>query len=190
MKKIFLLIALPLLAQAQKIDKIITRAETARIETYLASDELAGRKPFTPGIEKAANFIAGEFKKAKLQKTNGTYLQIFSMFKSSLISASISLDEKSLEAKHIGIISKESSIELDEKSGYEVASIQEGENFGQNAYKIMNAKSQPSLSCTKALLNIFRVCLAEGRSEKRKPTLFSSLPIPFLRSINSQRLNK
>ncbi len=140
MNKILLLIALPLLAQAQKIDKIITRAETERIETYLASDDLAGRKPFTPGIEKAANFIAGEFKKAKLQMTSGTYLQTFPMFKSSLISASIRVDDKSLEAKHIAIISKEPSIEIDEKSGYEIASIQEGANFGQNAYKIMNAQ--------------------------------------------------
>jgi len=115
MKKILLLITLPLLVQAQKINKIITRAETERIETYLASDELAGRKPFTPGIEKAANFIAEEFKKAKLQKTNGTYLQTFPMFKSSLISASIRVDDKSLEANHIAIISKNPSIELDEK---------------------------------------------------------------------------
>ena len=134
MNKILLLIALPLLVQAQKIDKIITRAETERIETYLASDELAGRKPFTPGIEKAANFIAGEFKKAKLQKTNGTYLQAFPMFKSSLISASGNMDEKSLEAKNMAIISKESSIEVNEKSGYEVVNILEGANYeGQKA---------------------------------------------------------
>jgi hypothetical protein len=72
MKKILLLIALPLFAQAQQIDKIITRTETERIETYLASNELAGRKPFTPGIEKAAKFIAGEFEKAGLKKTTGS----------------------------------------------------------------------------------------------------------------------
>ena len=84
MKKILLLLALPLLAQAQKIDKIITRSETERIETYLASDELAGRKPFTPGIEKAAKFIASEFEKAGLQKTKESYLQSFPMFKSQL----------------------------------------------------------------------------------------------------------
>ena len=141
MKKIFLILALPLLTQAQKIDKIITRAETERIETYLASDELAGRKPFTPGIEKAANFIAGEFEKAKLQKTNGTFLQSFPMFKSQLQSISAIIDEKAIEAKQVAIISKEASIQLDEKSGYEVASIKEGENFGQNIYKIMAAKT-------------------------------------------------
>ena len=88
MKKILLLLALPLLAQAQKIDKIITRAETERIETYLASNELAGRKPFTPGIEKAAKFISAEFEKAGLKKTKDSYLQTFPMFKSQLISVS------------------------------------------------------------------------------------------------------
>ena len=140
MKKIFLLVVLPLLAQAQQIDKIITRSETERIETYLASDELAGRKPFTPGIDKAAKFIAEEFEKAGLQKSNGSYLQSFPMFKPQLLSVAASIDDKTLESKQVAIISKEATIQLDEKSGFEVASIKEGENFGQNAYRIMSAK--------------------------------------------------
>jgi Zn-dependent M28 family amino/carboxypeptidase len=140
MKKILLLIALPLFAQAQKIDKIITRAETERIESYLASDELAGRKPFTPGIEKAAKFISDEFEKAGLQQSNGSYLQRFPMYQSKLISVSGGLEEQPLELKQVAIISKETSIDIDEKSGFEVVSIKEGENFGQNAYRIMSAK--------------------------------------------------
>jgi Zn-dependent M28 family amino/carboxypeptidase len=140
MKKIFLLLALPLLAQAQKIDKIITRSETERIETYLASDELAGRKPFTPGIEKAAQFISAEFEKAGLQKTNGSYLQSFPMYQSKVLSVAGGLDEQTLESKQVAIISKEATIQIDENSGFEVASIKEGENFGQIAYRIMSAK--------------------------------------------------
>ena len=140
MKKIFLLLALPLLAQAQKIDKIITRSETERIETYLASDELAGRKPFTPGIEKAAQFISAEFEKAGLQKTNGSYLQSFPMYQSKVLSVAGGLDEQTLESKQVAIISKEATIQIDEKSGFDVVSIKEGENFGQNAYRIMSAK--------------------------------------------------
>ena len=140
MKKIFLLLALPLLAHAQKIDKIITRAETERIETYLASNELAGRKPFTPGIEKAAKFISAEFEKAGLRKTNGSYLQSFPMYQSKVLSVAGGLDEQTLESKQVAIISKEATIQIDENSGFEVASIKEGENFGQNAYRIMSAK--------------------------------------------------
>ena len=139
MKKIFLLLALPLLAQAQKIDKLITRSETERIETYLASDELAGRKPFTPGIEKAAKFISAEFEKAGLKKTNGSYLQSFPMYQSKVLNFTAIVDDVTL-CPAVAIISKEANIQIDEKSGFEVASIKEGENFGQNAYRIMSAK--------------------------------------------------
>ena len=46
---------------------------------YLASDELEGRGPATKGIEKAADYIAGEFKKAGLKPggVDGTYFQPF-----------------------------------------------------------------------------------------------------------------
>ncbi|RYF97130.1 MAG: aminopeptidase, partial [Chitinophagaceae bacterium] len=49
---------------AQKINKIINAKEVGRIETILASDAMEGRRTFTPGIDKAADFIAAEFKKA------------------------------------------------------------------------------------------------------------------------------
>ena len=54
--------------QAQTNKIVINKTETERIEKYLSSDELAGRKTFSPGIEKAANFIANEFQQAGLAK--------------------------------------------------------------------------------------------------------------------------
>ena len=47
--------------------------------TYLASDELEGRGPTTKGINKAADYIADEFKKAGLKPggVDGTYFQPF-----------------------------------------------------------------------------------------------------------------
>jgi hypothetical protein len=51
---------------AQKGLDIIDKKEVLRIENFLASDELKGRKPGTPGIEKAADFISDEFKKSGL----------------------------------------------------------------------------------------------------------------------------
>ena len=46
---------------------------------YLASDPLKGRATGTPQLEKAAKYIAGEFKKAGLQPVNGMWLQPFSV---------------------------------------------------------------------------------------------------------------
>jgi hypothetical protein len=48
---------------AQDIDKIINATEVERIERILSSDDMQGRRTFSPGIDKAALFIADEFKK-------------------------------------------------------------------------------------------------------------------------------
>jgi hypothetical protein len=190
MKKIFLLLALPLLAQAQKIDKIITRSETERIETYLASDELAGRKPFTPGIDKAAKFIAEEFDKAGLQKSNGSYLQSFPMFKPQLLSVAASIDEKALDSKQVAIISKDASIQLDEKSGFEVASIKEGENFGQNAYRIMSAKKPTIAFLHESFAKYIPRLSGRGPLKESQPTVIfviaNAIPATFKVSATQQ----
>lgn len=144
MKKILLLLALPFIAQSQKIDKIITRSETERIESYLASDELEGRKPFTPGIEKAAKFISAEFEKAGLQQTEGSYLQTFYMVKTKLNSFTATIDGKELDAKQVAFFTVEPNISMDEKSGYEVATFQKGESFVPKIYKLM-AATKPTI---------------------------------------------
>jgi len=193
MKKIILLLALPLLAQAQKIDKIITRSETERIETYLASDELAGRKPFTPGIDKAAKFIAEEFDKAGLQKSNGSYLQSFPMFKPQLLTVAASIDEKALDSKQVAIISKDASIQLDEKSGFEVASIKEGENFGQNAYRIMSAKKPTIAFLHESFAKYIPRLSGRGPLKESQPTVIfviaNSIPTTF-KVIATQQVEK
>lgn len=60
-----------------KIDDIINVSEVERIEKTLSSDSMVGRKVYTPGIKKAAEFIADEFKKIGLRTANDStgYLQ-------------------------------------------------------------------------------------------------------------------
>ena len=52
---------------SQSIDKIINASEVERIERILSADDMQGRKTFTPGNDKAAEFIASEFAKSKLK---------------------------------------------------------------------------------------------------------------------------
>ena len=49
----------------------IKKRQVKRIEKILSSDEMQGRRTFTPGIEKASAFIEQEFKKTGLQTFNG-----------------------------------------------------------------------------------------------------------------------
>ena len=69
------------ISYSQNIDKIINASNVKQIEKVLSSDKMQGRKTFTPFIDSAANFIAGEFKKSGLKYFNGltSYRQPFSM---------------------------------------------------------------------------------------------------------------
>lgn len=57
----------------------IDAASVERVVTALSADEMLGRAPFTPGIDKAADFIADEFASIGLQKIGEMdgYLQRF-----------------------------------------------------------------------------------------------------------------
>ncbi|HEY8387561.1 MAG TPA: M28 family peptidase, partial [Parasegetibacter sp.] len=68
-------------SRAQKVEELITTNEVTRVLTILASDEMEGRRTFTPGIDKAAAFIAEEFQKIGLQPidSTGSYFQKFTL---------------------------------------------------------------------------------------------------------------
>src|SRR5476651_1326044 len=63
---------------AMKYAKLISAEDAKKHLSILASDEFEGRETGKPGADKAANYLAGQFKKLGLQPpVNGSYfLQI------------------------------------------------------------------------------------------------------------------
>lgn len=123
----FILIGAHQKAAAQSIDKIINAKEVERIERTLSADDMRGRKIFTPDIDKAADFIAAEFKKAGLQPVaNNSYFQEFSMQRSRFISASGKVNGKALDENHIIGLTAQNELSVNTSSGYE--KIQVGAN--------------------------------------------------------------
>lgn len=63
--------------------KPITQEKTTRIVKTLSADDMLGRASFTPGADKASDFIASEFKKSKLKHLPGTnsYKQTFKVYR-------------------------------------------------------------------------------------------------------------
>jgi acetylornithine deacetylase/succinyl-diaminopimelate desuccinylase-like protein len=61
--------------------KLIDSVSVKKHLYTLASDEMEGRKPGTPGIEKAAKYIENEFKRIGLNTFEGleTYRQTFNL---------------------------------------------------------------------------------------------------------------
>jgi hypothetical protein len=57
--------------QAQNVKKMIDQKDVERLIATLSDDNMQGRAIFTPGIDKAATFIEGEFKIAGLQPLTG-----------------------------------------------------------------------------------------------------------------------
>lgn len=145
-KKIFLSFASGILllssasCLAQKDNPVITVKEVERMETALASDEMQGRAAGTPGSEKAAAFIADEFKKAGLQPLQGgSYLQDFVVIRPRLKELKFKADGADADVKNVMVFTSNPVWEVDEKSGYELAFIKAGENFGAKVMEALQA---------------------------------------------------
>ena len=143
-KVICIALLIPSLGISQSINKIITKSETERIERVLASDEMEGRKTFSPGIDKAAAFIAKEFETSGLKSLKGdnNYLQSFTINRPKFISLSASIDGASIDNKQVIVVTVEPEININEASGYTVAKIAAGENLNQAAAKIIGTNQK------------------------------------------------
>lgn len=144
MRRIFTILLLLLSADfviAQTAESIISSQEVERIEKTLASDEMRGRKAFTPDIDKAADFIADEFKKTGLQTWNnsGIYHQKFSMIGPKLISLDCMLDGALFDSKNVIVITSKPELSVSEKSGYELIILAAGKNMGTEARKYIQS---------------------------------------------------
>lgn len=109
---------------SQSINKIINEKSVSRVEKILSADDMQGRAPFTPGIAKAADFIASEFRKAGLKPVNGdSYLQTFDMLRTKPVSAKGMLNGKPLTEQDIVAITGRPSLTVTQDSRYEVVKV-------------------------------------------------------------------
>jgi Zn-dependent M28 family amino/carboxypeptidase len=123
---------------AQRPEKIITVKEVTRIETALASDAMMGRKTGTPGIEKAADFIAAEFKKIGLQTwpVLSGYRQEFSILRARALSTTASWNDQALAANAVMVITPKAELMVNNTSGYNTIKIAAGDNLFEKAQEI------------------------------------------------------
>ena len=143
-----------------KIDDIINAKEVERIEKALSSDDMRGRKTFTPDIDKAAAFIADEFKTIGLKTwaNSESYRQEFVMVRPKFISAAASFDGVAIDQKNIIVVTCQPELKIDQKSGYEVAYIKSGANLFSEAQKLLKAnKNYLVLVDTSFLSNFSRL---------------------------------
>jgi putative aminopeptidase FrvX len=127
---------------SQKINKIINAKEVERIERILSADDMQGRAIFTPGIDKAAEFISSEFKNARLKtlaNTNG-FLQSFIMLKPMQQNIAAIANGQRIDEKNIIAVTAKKELSINETSGFEKASITGGDNLFTKALGFISAK--------------------------------------------------
>lgn len=160
-------------AAAQKKKKgepDIDSKEVIRIEKILSADDMEGRRIFTPGIEKAAKFIAAEFEKVGLDKVaNGNgYLQSFNMLQPTQVSASATVNGSALDAKNFFVVTAKENLSVTEASGLELVYIKAGASFMQEAYgHVSSGKDKvvvvdPSFAANFNRLSFFKRQFMEG----------------------------
>lgn len=145
MRKLFLmglLFSITSFLFSQRINKIISAKKVKQLEQVLSADDMQGRKAFTPAAAKAADFIAGEFKKAGLQTYDGSssYLQTFTMIQPKFISAGAVVDGQNFPEKKIFVVTTQASLKVTDQSGYGKASIIKGSNLTSVARELMGRK--------------------------------------------------
>ncbi|RTL59643.1 MAG: M20/M25/M40 family metallo-hydrolase [Sphingobacteriales bacterium] len=116
---------------SQRITKVINVKKVQKIEQVLSADDMEGRKAFTPGAERAASFIANEFKKAGLQKYNGSnsFLQEFAMIQPKFISATATVDGVDFPAEKIFVVTTQAQLTVTNLSGYGKVSVKKENNL-------------------------------------------------------------
>lgn len=124
---------------AQRLEYVINPEEVERIEKVLASDEMKGRKTFSPEIEKAADFIEAEFKAIGLRTLDASdkFRQSFSMIRPKFISVSGTMGDQPLDPKKVIVVTCLPQLEIDQAQSYAVEYIKPGGNLFREASKFM-----------------------------------------------------
>ncbi|MBX3239988.1 MAG: M20/M25/M40 family metallo-hydrolase [Chitinophagaceae bacterium] len=147
----FCIAAFLLHLQAQKVDKLIKVKNVRKVETKLAADDMQGRAVFTAGIEKAAAFIAAEFKKAKLKPLEtGSYFQEFELVAPRQESAVGSINGETVEEKDIVAITTREKLAINDQSGFKTASIKAEDNLFRTAYSFIRSSENTIVWVNKA----------------------------------------
>jgi len=129
------LVATGLGSFAQDVNKLIQQSDVERLIKTLSADDMQGRGTFTPGIDKAATFIEGEFKKIGLQplKGNAGFRQSFTVYRTTPMLMQVSIEGQPVAANNIAIAGG-ADFTWKNDADVQVVKIAAGQNF-QTEYR-------------------------------------------------------
>jgi hypothetical protein len=187
MKKIFLagigalLINGQVLAQAK-----IAPAEVSRIVKTLTADDMNGRKVFTPGLDRAAAFILGEFKKAGLQPLPGekSMEQLFNVYEVVPVSSSVTFDNANIPSESSYISTRSENVQWQKNNPPALlARIEATDNMGRKFQEIMRSQKSGLVIIDPAHAEMFKR-YKNFLSQNNIKASFDSTTVVFVVSSN------
>ena len=103
---------------------------------FLASDQLKGRKVFTPEIDKAAGYIASRFKQVGLKTFKTSYKQNFSIFSITPMLSKLSLNGVDIPDEKIAVATPARNFIWDKESEVNKHVIGENDDLSAALAKI------------------------------------------------------
>ena len=163
-------VLITIISFAQTAQSVINEKEVQRIETVLSADSMEGRKAFTRGSEKAANFISNEFKKIGLETLNGekSYKQIFRIVSPEILSISASFDGRSVDPDRLIAFTCQPDLTITAASGFKKVYIQKASELSKRFSDFIQLKENLLVFIDDSLAKNFT------RLSKRKQYLFKS----------------
>jgi len=125
---------------SQQIDKTINATEVERIERILSADDMEGRKTFTPGNDKAAEFIATEFAKSKLGYLGNSksYFQDISMIKAKPLEITGFINGDSLNASNVAANTTAAELNINSLKDYEIVTVKKDDDFSKIVFPLFD----------------------------------------------------
>ncbi len=156
------------LASCQK-EAVIDQADVTRIITTLASDEMEGRMIYTPGIEKASQFIQAEFEKIGLDYLDGlnSYEQQFNMYELSGAGSSATINGKTIPAESIIGMANSKILTIDDAASTNFIIVSATDNMQAKFGEARNMEGKTVMLVNSAhadFFNRFKAFFARPRS--------------------------
>jgi Zn-dependent M28 family amino/carboxypeptidase len=119
------LLAVSTLSATAQTKKAVSGATVKRVLTALAADDMQGRPTAGPGNLKAAQFLAGEFKRIGLEPLPGAtgFMQEFPAYETSVTSLAVTLNGAALPPGQAVAITSQPQLNWTEKEGVEVLAL-------------------------------------------------------------------
>ncbi|MDP9047252.1 MAG: M20/M25/M40 family metallo-hydrolase [Bacteroidota bacterium] len=115
----------------QDVNKRIKEKDVARIISTLSADDMQGRATFTPGIEKAAQFIESEYKEIGLKPMEGNtgYRQNFTMTRVTPVKTLVSINGQTISADSVFASTSAASFDWSSNSDVQLVKLSADKNF-------------------------------------------------------------